>query len=149
MKIRKAGKRDIERCLDIEWPKAGKERKVLKSNFIRKLKSGLCTVLVAEVNREIVGFADARKEPWSNLLYIEQFYIDERRRDRGYGSKLLSEVIRKARRMGIRIIFVDLPPQHKRAMDFYLGNGFRRAGRIKGFYNDRKKPDAVVLSYRL
>jgi ribosomal protein S18 acetylase RimI-like enzyme len=149
MKIRKFEQQDVNRCLDIECSETGGNRELLKNNFVRELNDERSLVLVAEINNEIAGFIDGRIDAWNNSFYIEQLYIDKKHRSQGYGSKLLSEVIKTAKQLKLRIIFVDLPPQNKGAMRFYLRNGFQKAGQIKGFYDDPKNPNAVILSYNL
>lgn len=149
MKIRKANKQDIHRCLDIECPETGEDRSILKRNFMRELNDDRYVILVAEINCEIVGFIDGRKEAWNKSFSIEQLYIDKKQRGKGYGSALLAEVIKRAKESRVRILFVDLPPQNKRALKFYMRHGFHEAGYINDFYNDTKKPHAVILSLKI
>ena len=82
-------------------------------------------------------------------IYIERLYVTENFRSRNYGSMLLKEVIGRARKVKSRIIFLDLAPCNRKAMRFYMRNGFQRAGRINEYHGNPKKPYAVILSYKL
>jgi ribosomal protein S18 acetylase RimI-like enzyme len=150
MKIRKFKKQDIDRCLDIECSEERSDnREIVKSNFLRELNDDRSLVLVAEINNEVAGFIDGRIDAWNNSFYIEQLFIDRGQRGKGCGSKLISEVIKTAKKLKLRIIFVDLPPQNKNAMRFYLKNGFQKAGKINELYNNPKRPNSVILSQKL
>jgi ribosomal protein S18 acetylase RimI-like enzyme len=146
MKIRKARKQDIIAFIKIGHGFFGSS---LENDLSRKINDDRYLVLVAEINSEIFGFITTHKQAWNNSLYIERLYIEEEQRGKGYGSKLLSEVKRKAKQSKSRIIFVDTPPQNRAAMKFYLRNGFQKAGQINELYDDPKNPNAVILSYKI
>ncbi len=146
MKIRKAGKQDVDTCVRIGSDFFGQ---LLENDLARQIMDDQYLVLVAEINGKIVGFVTAHKHAWNNSCYIERFYVEQEHRSKGYGSKLLSEVANRARQSKLRIIFVDLPPQNARAMRFYLKNSFQKAGQIREMYDDPKNPDAMILSYKL
>ena len=56
------------------------------------------------------------------------------------------EAIDTAKKLKLRIIFLDLTRQNHQAMKFYKKHGFRPAGKIKCFYDNQKEPDAVIMS---
>jgi len=149
MSIRKASVKDMNKCLEIEYPQTREKKEIFKNNFIRQVKKDDYLLLVAEINGEVMGFISCRKDAWNKLFYIEQLFIHEKQRGKGYGAELISEVIMKAKQLKFRMIFLDIPPQNKRAMKFYLRYGFQKSGQIKGLYDEKKEPDAVILSYKL
>jgi ribosomal protein S18 acetylase RimI-like enzyme len=149
MKIRKAKKQDIDACSYVYENWSAQERKITKNDLTRQIKDNRHLVLVAEINNKIVGFITADKQAWNNSFYIERLFVEKEQRSKGYGSKLLLTVINRAKQSKARIVFVDLTPQNKGAMRFYLRNGFQKAGQIKEFFDDPEKPNAVILSYKV
>jgi ribosomal protein S18 acetylase RimI-like enzyme len=148
MKTRKAISHDIDTCLDIKRP-IKQKKQAFKSNFLREVDDDRYLMLIAEIDHDAIGFISARKDAWNRLFYIEQLHVVKEHRNRGYGSKILSDVKLAAKRLSYRAVFLDLPPQNKRAMRFYLRNGFKRSGQIRGLYNDSNRPNAVVLACKL
>jgi len=149
MNIRKARPNDIGICVDIELPGKDDYRKTIRKDLTRQVKNNQYLFMIYEINKEVVGFITARKEDWNNSFYIEKLYVKEEYRNKGYGKKLLLELIKNVRKLKSRIIFLDLNPKNKKAISFYNRNGFEMAGRINDFHGEPNKPYAVIMSYKI
>jgi GNAT superfamily N-acetyltransferase len=64
-------------------------------------------------------------------MFIELFWVDERFRGKGFGSKLMRTVEKEARKRGVRHAYVDT--FSFQAPEFYKKLGYREYGRLKAF----------------
>jgi [ribosomal protein S18]-alanine N-acetyltransferase len=68
----------------------------------------------------------------------------------GYGSALLSDLMRLARELGARTLFLEVRPSNLGAQALYRRFGFRRIGLRRGYYPAQGgREDALVLSVAL
>jgi predicted N-acetyltransferase YhbS len=64
-----------------------------------------------------------------NQLQVLFLHIDAKHRDKGLGTKLMSLVKKRAKRMGARRLYISATPS-KHTIDFYLGLGCKLASEI-------------------
>ncbi|MGA8050644.1 MAG: ribosomal protein S18-alanine N-acetyltransferase [Burkholderiales bacterium] len=66
---------------------------------------------------------------------------------KGQGTALLGEVMRLARELGARTLFLEVRPSNLGALALYRRFGFRRVGVRRGYYPAQEgREDALVLS---
>ena len=88
------------------------------ARFIRALSP--CYNLVAVIDSKIVGFISVEKDGFVNRLYTHKDFLR-----RGIATKLLKEAERWAFKCGLKELSLD---SSKTAVDFYIKNGFYKAG---------------------
>ena len=64
-------------------------------------------------------------------MFIALFWVDEKFRDKGFGSKLIRTAEKEARKRGVKHAYVDT--FSFQAPGFYRKLGYREFGRLKGF----------------
>lgn len=107
-------------CLQDEaWARKALEKLLETENYV---------ILVAELDRKIVGFIDyyilpSVWEKW-NEATINYLFIHKDYQGRGIGSKLLKEVIKQTDKMGIMELHVGTEKENKRAIRLYKKHGF-------------------------
>lgn len=88
-------------------------------------------VLVAEDEGRVVGWA--RLYPWSpRPAYARTaenaVYVDESARGRGVGRALLEELLRRARRAGIRVVVARIAEGNPASVALHRAMGYQRIG---------------------
>ena len=87
-------------------------------------------LLVADVEGEIVGFIDH----WvihdfvhgAKMGYVQNLYVAPNYRRRGVGSRLLQEIIERAKAKGVLEVHVSTEFENKPAIELYKKQGFLR-----------------------
>lgn len=85
-----------------------------------------CEAFVALVDNEIIGFAlyYFSYSTWKGrCLYLEDFYIDQNQRGKGFGKALFEEVIREARKRNVIRIDWQVLDWNEPAIQFYKQQG--------------------------
>ena len=104
---------------DEAWARKALEKLLATENYV---------ILVAELDREVVGFIDYYVLPsvWEkwNEATINYLFIHKGYQGRGIGSKLLKEVIQQTDKMGIMELHVGTEKKNKRAIRLYKKHGF-------------------------
>ena len=95
---------------------------------IIRVRSRRRKVLVAELGGEVVGFAIAYRH--RNLAYIDSIAVKPEARGAGVGSRLLAELERALKAEGAELVALSVKDENKRALDFYLRNGYSLKGVI-------------------
>lgn len=92
-----------------------------------------------------LGFLVARVlgEEWE----IENVAVAAGAQRRGLGSRLLQELLERARARGARAIFLEVRESNEAAQRLYTKSGFASAGRRKSYYQDPPE-DALLFRYR-
>jgi len=70
-------------------------------------------------------------EVWMTVLFIQLFWIEERFRGKGHGTKLIGRIEEEARRFGAVRSYVDT--MSMQAPDFYRSCGYQAFGAIDGY----------------
>lgn len=93
-------------------------------------------------NEKIIGFVHYIKvEPsflcieFDKICCIKAFVIEEGQRRKGYGSRLLKEMLSEMQKKEIDHIWVRIDQKNKTAMKFFERNGFKKSAE-NGQFND-------------
>ena len=89
-------------------------------------QSFLCEAIVAENNKEIIGFAlyYTAYSTWkAKILYLEDFYVKENHRNKGIGNMLFDKVVEIAKDKKVKRMDWQVLEWNKLALDFYHKKG--------------------------
>lgn len=118
----------------------GKTKKAVLGGLIRynnekmgKQKYKRLAVSLREKKKIVGGIVG---EVWMTVLFIQLFWIDERFRGKGVGTKLIRKIEDEARRFGAVRSYVDT--MSFQAPGFYRACGYKAFGSINGY------PDGVT-----
>ncbi len=82
--------------------------------------------------------------------HILNICIDPDYRSRGYGGKLLDELLFRARAASVRQIFLEVRPSNQRAIQLYMKKGFHQVANRPAYYQANEgREDAAVLAKKL
>ena len=82
--------------------------------------------------------------------HILNICIEPEFRSRGYGEKLLDEVLFRARAALVREIFLEVRPSNERAIALYRKKGFHQVANRPAYYQaNGGREDAAVLAKKL
>jgi len=100
---------------------------------------GNAGIVAEDPARRIVGFAIAGMERRRGALLgrLITIDVDPALRRRGVGHLLLAEVERQLRGAGVASVLLEVAVDNTGAQAFYESHGFRRIGRIPGYYLGR------------
>jgi GNAT superfamily N-acetyltransferase len=68
---------------------------------------------------------------WTTVLFIQYFWIEQKQRGKGYGTKLIAAIEDEARRLGAIRAYVDT--MSFQAPGFYRSCGYEEFGAIDGY----------------
>jgi GNAT superfamily N-acetyltransferase len=68
---------------------------------------------------------------WATVLFIQYFWIEQKQRGKGFGTKLIAAIADEARRHGAVQAYVDT--MSFQAPDFYRSCGYQEFGILKGY----------------
>jgi ribosomal protein S18 acetylase RimI-like enzyme len=92
-------------------------------------------ILVARENGRVVGLAYVATilsmEHCGPVAWIEELYVSPDHRQRGIGTALMTEVLKRAREAGIVAIDLEVDARQSRAIAFYQRIGFRSLDRSR------------------
>ena len=139
-------RRDLDAVCRIEalsfptpWP---------KSLFIEELENPLSHLYTARIGErgEVVGYIIF----WTIVdeAHILNVAVHPDYRGRGIGRGLVSFVVDRCRRLGLRRVFLEVRRSNIVARRLYRDLGFEVIGVRKGYYSDTKE-DAIVMALRL
>ena len=87
------------------------------------------------------------------MLYSKRYEIDalsEWLRSRGYGEKLLDELLFRARASQVRQVFLEVRPSNERAIALYRKKGFHLVANRPAYYQAHGgREDAAVFAKKL
>ena len=147
MRIVRARKIDIGKCLEIKVSDTNTDRRLIRKHLLIALNDKSHIFLVAKLGNQIVGYINGKIDDWNMSMYVQELFMDKSHRGKGGGTLLLNKFKEIAVAKDLRIIFLDVPPINKKAISFYRKIGFGVAGEIKGLYMTH--PKALILSYKL
>lgn len=103
------------------------------------------TFLVIEENNLVVGYiiGIVKKKSEGHIISVA---IDPSYRHKGYGSKLMLELIKYFKSSGVKIIKLEVDSKNNIAKKFYEYFGFTSIGIIKKYY---KHSDAIIMMLKL
>ena len=111
----------------------------------RSIADAETVVLVATIDGDIVGFAIMKFGDVEAHLHL--LAVDPRERRTGIGNALIRWLEKSCDTAGIRQIRLEVRAGNDGACRFYESLGYRRYGRVAGYYDRREA--AVVFGKRL
>jgi len=112
------------------WPNKELNREALREVFERGVSSQTDELLCAVSDGSIVGFCAYAvvNNLWQEgaIAYVYAMVVDENFRGNGYGSKLMREVIARAKDKGLNRVELDSGFQREQAHRFYQKLGFEK-----------------------
>jgi GNAT superfamily N-acetyltransferase len=89
-------------------------------------KDQICSAIVATNESDtVIGFAlyYISYSTWKGrCLYLEDFYVQEAERKRGYGQALFDDIVRTAKQMGVKRMDWQVLDWNHTALNFYRRN---------------------------
>lgn len=85
---------------------------------------------IARDQGAIVGAAEVIRSRDGKAAYLEGFYIVPSSQGRGFGRRLLTEVMVRLRREGLEYLWATADPGNETAMRLYRGAGFSGSRRV-------------------
>ncbi len=130
---------DIERrSYDFPWSH-GVFRDCLLAGYI---------CIVIERGEEIAGYAILSIA--AGEAHILNLCVDPIFRALGYGTRLLNEVLERARNAEVKEVFLEVRPSNSNALSLYRKKGFRQIDNRPAYYQASKgREDAAVLAKTL
>lgn len=111
------------------------------------LLAGYQTIVLVR-GEEVAGYAVLSVA--AGEAHILNICVDPRFRARGYGEKLLDELLFRARTAGVRQIFLEVRPSNDTALALYRKKGFHQVANRPAYYQASEgREDAAVLAKKL
>ncbi|HYU56604.1 MAG TPA: ribosomal protein S18-alanine N-acetyltransferase [Actinomycetota bacterium] len=98
--------------------------------------------LVARLGRDVVGYAGLMS--YGEEAHVTTIAVDPRHQRRKIGTRLLYELISRAREMGAEAVSLEVRMSNWGAQRMYGRFGFRPVGVRKGYYQETDE-DALVM----
>ena len=99
--------------------------------------------IVAMEQDEILGYAAL-----SSILdegNLDNIATAPEHRRRGVGEALLQEVIRRAKELGLAVLYLEVRASNTPAIALYQKHGFMEVGRRKNYY-EKPREDAILMT---
>ena len=139
MNIRNAVENDIEHIVNLAFefedyldelestPESDRvPRETVRKVFLEGFSDPKHVILVVEEEDAIIGFSDIWIYPefihGGQTAYLNNFFITEKFRRKGIGSKLLKETIAKAKERNAVAMHISVLPENVIAQNFYKKN---------------------------
>jgi ribosomal-protein-alanine N-acetyltransferase len=97
-------------------------------------------------HQRIAGYIVARES--AGELHINNVAVRDQYRRRGIGSALLERIMETARRLKVKVAFLEVRSGNQAAQALYEKTGFKAIARRPDYYSDPRE-DAVVMSLTL
>jgi ribosomal protein S18 acetylase RimI-like enzyme len=101
-----------------------------------------CFLVADNANDEIIGFVDARPQPWQNLLWVNNLVVDPVYRRQGVGSRLIKAARRWAQAHDLLRLMLEVQTKNHPAISFAQKHGFQFCG-----YNERYYPSGDIAIF--
>lgn len=104
--------------------------------------------IVLEHGNDVVGYAVLSVA--ASEAHILNLCVDPGFRRLGYGTRLLNELVERARDSEVNVIFLEVRPSNSSALSLYRKKGFRKIAKRPAYYQSSSgREDADVLSLAL
>jgi ribosomal protein S18 acetylase RimI-like enzyme len=134
--VRRAELSDLDDLVALEQATFDSDR-MSRAQYRRHLDSGSASVLVASANhRRFLGTAVVFFRRGSRVARLYSLASRPEARGKGVASALLAAVERTARRRGCHEMRLEVRTDNDGAIRLYERLGYRRFGRVAGFYED-------------
>lgn len=94
-------------------------------------------------HQRIAGYIVARES--AGELHINNVAVRDQFRRRGIGNALLGRIVETARKLNVKVAFLEVRSGNHAAQALYERNGFKPIARRTDYYTDPRE-DAVVMS---
>jgi GNAT superfamily N-acetyltransferase len=103
----------------------------LRHAYARRLSAHLDVETLVAVSSDgpLVGFCRLRHRRFVRDCWLEDLYVEPRRRGAGVGGALVSEAVARARRHGFRFVRASIETSNLPARRLAAGGGFHEMGR--------------------
>ena len=103
------------------------------------------TCLVLEHGNDVVGYSILSVA--AREAHILNLCVDPGFRGLGYGTRLLDELVDRARQLNVNAIFLEVRPSNSAALSLYRKRGFKKIAKRPAYYQAAGgREDADVLS---
>ncbi len=144
--IRKAEKKDINTLVDLiilfeeaideiyegDFGEIKINKDIVKQVLIEGFDDKYHSILVVEENNQLIGFGDIWVYPEfghaGNTAYLHNFFIKKEFQNRGYGKKLLNELINVAKSKKTKAFHITTSFKNKKAIALYKKMGIDDEG---------------------
>ncbi len=115
--------------------------------FLDCLKAGyLCPLLT--IGDDIIGYGVL--QIGADEAHVLNLCIDKPWQRKGYAHLLLEQLVSEAVRSRAHVMFLEVRPSNKRAVQLYERSGFNEIGLRKDYYNTRDgREDALIMARNL
>jgi len=143
----------VEEGVDIlrdQKPTRGEEAEWL-GRRLASMEKGEIVDIVAEVNGKVVANSEAERRggAMSHVGYVG-VGIRAGYRGIGIGTEIMRALINESKKMGLKILVLDVFDTNNEAKRLYQKMGFRESGRIpKGIYKQGKYIDLIRMTLEL
>lgn len=128
-------------------PKTYAEEENWVKNSILNIKLGRSFVIWAVLDNKIIGQSDVNRggtRDWH--VGRIGLMVDKDFRQDGIGKFLLEFILKQAKKMGIKIVTIDVFEDNEIAIRLYEKYGFKIYGRLpKGLYRQKKYSDKIEM----
>ena len=97
-------------------------------------------ILVAREKEQIIGFILANFIHYctSRYGYIEELYVNKENRNKGVGSALIKEVMKKFKMLKVEAVFVSTAKENKESIKLYQRLGFKLCKGLWFYWNPKE-----------
>ena len=93
-------------------------------------------VLIAEIDKKIVGFLLAEVSSLTELSMLTYLIIDPKYRNNKIGTKLIDSYLKELRKRRIKLVSLFAPKSNKKSLNFYEKAGFKKDKEYVLFFKD-------------
>ena len=112
------------------WPTKTLNKAELEKVFCRGIASQTDELFCAVLDHTVIGFCAYAivNNLWQEgaIAYIYAMVMDEEQRGKGYGTRLITEAIERAKTQGLKRVELDSGFPRERAHAFYMRLGFEK-----------------------
>lgn len=112
------------------------------------IEKGVMIGIVAKIEGRVVDNSEVKRKsgPMSHVGYLG-IAIKAGYRDTGIGTEMMKTLIKESRKMGLKLLVLDVFASNKRARHVYEKVGFKESGRIpKGIYRKGQYIDLIRMT---
>jgi ribosomal protein S18 acetylase RimI-like enzyme len=133
--VRKAAVHDLAALVALESAAFEYDR-ISRNQWRRHIASDSARVLVAGPRGRIDGAAVVFLRRHSRRARLYSLAVADAARGQGLAKALLAAAEDEARRRGCNALYLEVRIDNRAAIALYERQGYRRAGRLRGFYED-------------
>jgi len=97
----------------------------------------------------LVGLAICEKHDWNNSLYISNFIVSQKERQKGIGKCLMEKIIKHSKNKKIRLIELETQNTNVPAIKFYQKQGFKITGLKSNLYDNEGIEKAIYMTFEM